>query len=100
MSTEKEKVQDEVQDEVVNSGATPVDEAPKEPVEILEYPYEQLVIGIQEYVKNLGQMTWITDNEAVEGEKSKTISIARVLSNGQKQLLEITVEQKTELVFK
>lgn len=101
MSTENENLNKKVEEldtQNVNSDIETKEKEEKE--EILEYPYDELVLGLQEYVKNLGQVTWVTDNDVVDGEKSKTISIARVLSNGKKQLLEIRIDQKNELIFK
>jgi len=93
-----------VETETKNEGEMNNDVLPEveaaENVEISAYPFETLVANIQQFTKTLGQVTWINNNLTMDGEQSKTVSIARILSNGQKQLFEITIEQKNELVFK
>lgn len=76
---------------------TPVEQ----PTEIGPITYEDVLTAVQGSIKNVGQLIWATPNNTmVDGEISNTISLARMLSNGEKQLFEITVEQKTELTFK
>ena len=71
------------------------------PVEVVEFPYDNLVMSIADYLKQVGNMIWINDNDPTEnGEISKTISIVRSLTDGTKQKLAITVEQKNVLIIK
>lgn len=73
----------------------------EEPVIVTEFPYDNLVMSIADYLKQVGNMIWINDNTPEEdGEISKTISIVRSLSDGTKQKIAITVEQKNELKIK
>lgn len=102
MAKTKEQEKEQEQEQVVVEDENFVQEpAAEQPAEIVPLAYEDVLTTVQASVKNVGQLIWLTPNNTiVDGEISNTISVARMLSNGDKQLFEITVELKNELTFK
>lgn len=101
MATEKptEKPTGEVKEEEINIDTNELNA--EQPTEVAPFPYDTLVISLSDFVKQLGQMQWIDDNVAdAEGEISKSISVVRMLTTGEKQMFKLTIEEKKELTFK
>lgn len=67
--------------------------------EITAIPYQYIFENIFESAKVLGQVAFV-DNNTKEDSLSNTISVIRMLSNGEKQFFKITVEETKELTIK
>ncbi len=67
--------------------------------EVSAIPYQFIFENIFETSKILGQIAFVDNNEK-EGATSNTISIIRMLSNGEKQFFQITVEETKEITIK
>ncbi len=73
--------------------------ATEEEKEITALPYQFIFDGVYSNAKVLGQVVFIDKND-VESATSNTVSIIRMLSNGEKQFFKITVEETKELTIK
>jgi hypothetical protein len=71
-------------------------EAQPEQKEITELPYSYILEGMYNNAKVLGQIVFIDKNTDL----SNSISVIRMLSNGEKQFFKITVEETKELTIK
>ncbi len=69
---------------------------PDEPKVITELPYNYVLEGMYNNAKVLGQIVFVDENT----ELSNSISVIRMLTNGEKQFFKITVEETKELTIK
>ncbi|MFM2394899.1 MAG: hypothetical protein RLZZ546_2882 [Bacteroidota bacterium] len=67
--------------------------------EITSLPYQFIFENIYENAKVLGQVVFV-DSNSQEDKLSNTVSVIRMLSNGEKQFFKITVEETKELTLK
>jgi len=90
----KEIIDAEIAEEVKIEG---VENTEEKVIEAL--PYQFVFEGIFNNAKSLGQVVFV-DEDNKDNKTSNSISIIRILSNGEKQFFKISVDETSELTIK